>query len=271
MTMEITSSYANYAAQSMAEGGSTAVNSTKKKETEKTQETVKSGKTESTQDYLRKLQKQVPYMTLEIGSSLSMKKDKRGGVLTVNPKLLERMQNDPKAEKEFTQRMKDIERAEKTVTAYYNSLGGCVERTSHWYMDENGKYYHFAYTVRDDRLNKKIREETKKNSEKFIEKTREKAAKRKKDLEEADEKKQLEDKKDAKEEVKKEEVGKGENTVPEKVGQLLDEKLAASRDGTIYLNPTDIQTMIDAINGKDKGNVTEKEPAAVGANLDLQV
>ena len=70
-------------------------------------------------------------MTLEIGSGLSMNKDKRSGVLTVNPKLLERMQNDPEAENEFTQRMKDIERAERTVTAYYNALGGCVERTSH--------------------------------------------------------------------------------------------------------------------------------------------
>ncbi len=278
MTMEITNSYAGYAAQSMAGSGSTGVNGTKKKamekvmekEMEKTPETIKNGKAESTQDYLRKLQKQVPYMTLEIGSSLSMSKDKRRGVLTVNPKLLERMRNDPEAEKEFTQRMKDIERAERTATAYYNSLGGCVERTSHWYMDENGKYYHFAYTVRDDKLNKKIREETKKNSEKFIERTREKAAERKKKLKEADKKKQAEAKQASKEEAAKEETS-DKNTVPKKVGQLLDEKLAASKDGTVYLNPADIQMMIDVINGKDTGRAETKEPAAAGANLDLQV
>lgn len=104
-----------------------------------------------------------------------MKRDKRAGVITVNPKLLEKMQNDPEAEKKYTQTLKDIEKAERTANAYYNSLGGCVERTSHWYVDENGEYQHFAYTRRDDRLNKKIREESQKNKEKFIEKTRKKA------------------------------------------------------------------------------------------------
>ncbi len=266
MAMEITNSYANYMAQSMAEGGSVAAGSTKKKEAEKAAETAQSGKAESMQDYLKKLQKQVPYMTLEIGSSLSMNKDKRAGVLTVNPKLLERMRNDPEAEKEFTQRMKDIERAERTVTAYYNALGGCVERTSHWYMDENGKSCHFAYTVRDDKLNKKIREEAKKSSEKFIERTREKAAEKKKELKKADEEKRLK----AKDEAKKEEEA-GKNAVPEKVGQLLDEKLAASKDGTVYLNHTDIQAMVDAINGKGTGKAPAKEQTPAGANLDLQV
>lgn len=152
MAMEITNSYAGYMARHMTEGGSAAAGTKKKetekevekgveKETERTAETVRSKKAESTQDYLRKLQKQVPYMTLEIGSGLSMNKDKRSGVLTVNPKLLERMQNDPEAEKEFTQRMKDIERAERTVTAYYNALGGCVERTSHRRHANRGDFF----------------------------------------------------------------------------------------------------------------------------------
>lgn len=140
--------------------------------------------TENSQAYLKKIQQQVPYVKLETGYGLSMKRDKRAGVITVNPKLLEKMQNDPEAEKKYTQTLKDIERAERTANAYYNSLGGCVERTSHWYVDENGEYQHFAYTRRDDRLNKKIREETQKNKEKFIEKTRKKAAEKKKKLEE---------------------------------------------------------------------------------------
>lgn len=213
----------------------------------KASETTKSSKEESRSDYLKKLQKQVPYMKLEAGFGLSMERDNRRGVLTVNPKLLEKMQNDPEAEKKYTQLMKDIERAEKTVDAYYNALGGCVERTSHTYIDENGKYYHFAYTRRDDRLNKKLRQEAEENAEKLIEKTREKAKEKKKE----------------------------ENTsVPEKVEQLLDKKLEESKDGSLLLYQTDLEMILDAIKEEagaaDLGK-TETAGTKVGANLDLQV
>lgn len=213
----------------------------------KASETTKSSKEESRSDYLKKLQKQVPYMKLEAGFGLSMERDNRRGVLTVNPKLLEKMQNDPEAEKKYTQLMKDIERAEKTVDAYYNALGGCVERTSHTYIDENGKYYHFAYTRRDDRLNKRLRQEAEENAEKLIEKTREKAKEKKKE----------------------------ENTsVPEKVEQLLDKKLEESKDGSLLLYQTDLEMILDAIKEEagaaDLGK-TETAGTKVGANLDLQV
>ena len=186
-------------------------------------------------------------MKLEAGFGLSMERDNRRGVLTVNPKLLEKMQNDPEAEKKYTQLMKDIERAEKTVDAYYNALGGCVERTSHTYIDENGKYYHFAYTRRDDRLNKRLRQEAEENAEKLIEKTREKAKEKKKE----------------------------ENTsVPEKVEQLLDKKLEESKDGSLLLYQTDLEMILDAIKEEagaaDLGK-TETAGTKVGANLDLQV
>lgn len=173
------------------------------------------------EEYLRSLQNQVPYTKLEIGSALSMKKDKRAGVITVNPKLLEKMQKDPEAAAQYTQKLKDIERAERTANAYYNSLGGVVERTSHWYVDEEGNHYHFAYTRRDDRLNKKIREETKKNTEKHIEKTRKKASEKAEKLEE-----QLEKKAEgAKEKEKNQETKTKEIESPEpweEVQQLID-------------------------------------------------
>ncbi|MCI8365777.1 MAG: hypothetical protein HFG34_12655 [Eubacterium sp.] len=180
-------------------------------------------KTEGTdnEEYLRSLQNQVPYTKLEIGSALSMKKDKRAGVITVNPKLLEKMQKDPEAAAQYTQKLKDIERAERTANAYYNSLGGVVERTSHWYVDEEGNHYHFAYTRRDDRLNKKIREETKKNTEKHIEKTRKKASEKAEKLEEQLEKKAEE----AKEKEKNQETKTKEIETPEireEVQQLID-------------------------------------------------
>ena len=52
MAMEITSNYSSYAAQGMADNT--------KKRAEKTSEPVKTNNTESTSDYLSKLQKQVP-------------------------------------------------------------------------------------------------------------------------------------------------------------------------------------------------------------------
>lgn len=218
-------------------------------------------KTENNQEYLKALQKKAPYMNLEQGTRLSMNRDNKQGTLTINPKLLEKMQNDPEAEKKYSQLIQDIERAEKTVTAYYNALGGVVERTSHWYIDENGKYSHFAYTRRDDKLNKKIRQETKENAEKLIEKTREKARKKAKELKE-----QLEEKAEkAKAEEAKTEDGKAENrkqdssgntqvskgTVEERVEQLLSEQSGNSENGEVYLNEEDMQPIMEAIRKED--------------------
>ncbi len=72
-------------------------------------------------------------------------------------------------------RLKDIQRAEGAVSAYYNSLGGATERTSHWHIADNGEVSHFAYVRREDKLNEKLREEAEENAKKLIEKTREKA------------------------------------------------------------------------------------------------
>lgn len=163
------------------------------------------GASDKNENYLKRLQEKVPYVELETGWGLSMKRDKRSAIM-INPKLLEKMQNDPEAEKRYTQTLKDIERAEKTAAAYYNATGGVVERTSHWYVDENGEYCHFAYTRRDDKLNKKLREEAKKNAEELIEKTREKARKKKVELkerlaEQAEEVKKAEAKEEKKQET----------------------------------------------------------------------
>lgn len=82
-------------------------------------------------------------------------------------------------------------------------------------------------------MSNKLREERQKNSEKLIEKTKEKAA-------------------------------------SNKAKQLLNEKLTASKDGTIYLNHTEIQTMIEAAKENNDSKTNTKEQAGVGANLDLQ-
>ncbi len=230
-----------------------------KNDTSKASET----KEENIQEYQKRLQSKVKDVTLETGTSLNMKKDNKIGTVTIHPELLKKMQNNPEAEKKYTQLIKDIERAEQTVGAYYNAIGGVVERCSHWYIDENGKYCHFGYVRRDDKLNKKLREERQKNSEKLMEKTKEKAAEKKEALEEM-----------LKEKAKKEkEIGEKaeETSAYKKVEQLMDEKMAASKDGAIYLNDTDVQTIMEAVREDDTGRTDTKEQTPAGANLDLQV
>ena len=70
--------------------------------TEKNAEVAKSGGNE---EYLNNLQKQFPNMKLQVGYGVNTKNDGKVDVLNINPKLLEKMQNDPKAAKEYTQRL----------------------------------------------------------------------------------------------------------------------------------------------------------------------
>lgn len=221
------------------------VYNSQKKEKEISKDTLNDtsiSREDSNQKYLKKLQSKVSYVELETGLGLSTKRDNKMGTVTINPKLLEKMQNDPEAEKKYTQMIKDIETAEKTAISYYNALGGCVERTSHWYIDENGKYYHFAFTRRDDRLNKKLREEAKKNAEKQIEVTRKK-------------------------------VREKAEKLKEKAEERLLEKLSKSDNGEVYFNDEEIKTII-AASKEIQENQPEKKSAyreQAGANLDVKI
>ena len=68
-------------------------------------------------DYLQALQKQFPKMSFSIGTGFAGKTKQNTGenanrwAFTVSPKLLEKMRADPEAEAEYTQRLRDIERA----------------------------------------------------------------------------------------------------------------------------------------------------------------
>lgn len=146
------------------------------------------------------------------------------------------MQNDPEKAKEYTQRLKDIESAQKFVDGYMKAKGSTT-KFSHWYVDENGNYSHIAYYEHDNTFYKKLSEKSRENIEKHIEKTKEKAAEKKKELQE-----ELEEKRIAKED---------EKTAANEVKQLLDEKL---KDGKIYLDDEDMKTIIEII----KKDSTEK-------------
>ncbi len=226
---------------------------------EETKETVKSSGNE---EYLKKLQKQVPYIKLQTGYRLNTSNDSKVNVISVNPKLLEKMQNDPQAAKEYTQRLKDVESATKWVDNFEKSMG-YTAICRHGYIDENGNFSNFAVVVRKDELNEKLRKEAQENAEERIEKSRENARESAEQLvEKMAEKAEKNEKKVLKED---------ETATPDKAGQLLEEKIADSKDGTIYLDDTDMRTIIKAAQEDDAGKTTVKNQAQIGANLDLKI
>ncbi len=149
-----------------------AVKKAETKETAVAQRSTETAKISSNEEYLKSLQKQIPYMKLQIGYGVNTKNDGKVDVLDINPKLLEKMQKDPKAAKEYTQRLKDVESAHKYVDSFLKATGSTVV-CSHAYVDENGNYCNFTVSVRKDALNEKLRKEAQENAEERIEKSRE--------------------------------------------------------------------------------------------------
>lgn len=162
--------------------------------------------------------------------------------------------------------IKGVESAVNMLDSVMNASGWTVV-FKHDYIDENGKYRQIALVRNDFMLNMsdKLREERRKNSEKLIEKTKEKAAEKKKDIEEI-----LEEKETVKAE---EETGEKaeEKSAYDKVEQLINKKMSASKDGKVYLDDTDFQTIIEAIKEEYAGKTTIKDKPQVGANLDLKI
>lgn len=238
----------------------------KKEETAATQKSTETAKSGSNEEYLKNLQKQVPYIKLQTGYGLNTSNDSKVNVISVNPKLLEKMQNDPKAAKEYTQRLKDVESATKWVDNFEKSMGYTAV-CRHGYVDENGNFSSFAVVVRKDEMNEKFRKEAQENTEKRIEKSREKARENAEQLAEKLEEKAEEGEKSEEKKVVKEDG----TTTPNKAEKLLEEKMAASKDGTIYLDDTDMKTIIEAAQKEDEGKSTVKDQPQVGANLDLKI
>ena len=239
------------------------------KETAATQKGTETAKSGDNEEYLKSLQKQFPNMKLQVGYGVNTKNDGKVDVLNISPKLLEKMQNDPNAAKEYTQRLKDVEAAHKYVDSFFAATGSTVV-CRHAYLDENGNYSNFTVSVRKDALNEKLRKEAQENAEKRIEKSREKARENAEQLAEKLEEKAEEAKESEKSEEKKVVTEDG-TTTPNKAEQLLEEKMAASKDGTIYLNDTDMKTIIEAAQEEDAGKTIVKEQTQVGANLDLKI
>ena len=283
MMMEISGNLSEYAVRKQnynnayeSTYASSKKEAAKKEETKEAaaaQKSVETAKKSSNEEYLNDLQKQVPYMKLQIGYGLNTNNDGRVNVLDVSPKLLEKMQNDPKAAKEYTQRLKDIEAATKWLDHYKKSIGHTVI-VRHGYVDENGNFSNFSISIRKDELNEKLRREAQENAVKRIEKSREKARENAAQIAEKLEKKAEEVKKNEKpeeKEVVKKVVKEEGTTTPNKAEQLLEEKMAVSKDGTIYLNDTDMKIIIEAAREEDEGKTIVKNQPQAGANLDLKI
>ena len=269
MAMEITNNYSSYATQSVVENDTE--NSTKKKETEKTTETLGSSKGKKTTDYANGLAKLVPSVDFKVGNACSSAQN--GKSLTVNPKLLEKMQNDPEKEKDMKDMIKGVESMSKLAESMAKASGWTIVY-QHSYIDENGKY-HCRMQGRNDgmlKLSDKLREERRRNSEKLIEKSKEKAAEKEKELE--GNKIETEEKKEDGEQEKSGITIVKENTLLEKAEQMILEKLENSEKGEIYLDDDDMQKVIEVAREQEEKEAVKKQgnhANPVGANLDLQI
>ena len=266
-----------------------AVKKEETKETAVMKKSAEAAKKSSNEEYLKSLQKQVPYMKLQIGYGINTNNDGKVNVLDVNPKLLEKMQNDPKAAKEYTQRLKDIEAATKWVDNYMKSMGSTVI-VRHCYVDENGNFSNFSISIRKDELNERLRKEAQKNAEEQIEKLREKAREKAEQIAEKPEEKarekagqivekseenahekagQIAEKSEEKVKEKDAELGKAE-----KAEKLLADKLEKAEGGRVLLDNDDMQKIIEAAREQEEiqaAKMQSNNANVAGTNLDLNI
>ena len=128
---------------------------------------------------LKGLQEQFPKMSFSVGTGIVGKTAQNTGdnanlwAFTVSPKLLEKMSASPEAEAEYTQKLRDIERATSLLDNFTKASGMKTVYCEN-YIDENGQLHHTSISVRKDELNEKLRAEARENAEKMIERVREK-------------------------------------------------------------------------------------------------
>ena len=189
-----------------------------KKRAEKKLEAKKAEKKKAEKSRLEELKKITPSLRLKEGTELSMARDNKCGDVAIHSDFLKKAENDPAAMKKLSDTLKGIEQAEKLVTAYYNGLGGVTERSSHWYMDENGELKSFGFTKRVDGQNERIREQQQKAEEERIERIRE----------------------------------NNRAKAEERVQKLLEKKEADSKDGSYSLDSEDIQQILEAVREEKK-------------------
>ena len=230
---------------------------------------TESSKANSTAEYMKGLEKLAPSVEFRIGNSYAT--DKTGKTLTINPKLLEKMQNDPAKEKEMKELIQGVEK----MTQWRENMcraSGRVVVYRHSYIDANGKYCHTAMTIKKDELNEKLRKEAEENSKKQIEKTRENARKKAEQLTEQLEEKAEEAKKTKDSQDQGSIVVVKSDTAQDKAEKLFSEKLENADDGKIYFNDDDMKIFINAAKEEAQEQPDKvKNPVVSGNNFDMQI
>lgn len=195
-----------------------AAKSQAEKLAEKRAEKKKAAKKAEKKEQLERLRQLAPSLEVSEGKELSMNRDRKMGTVALNPALLQKIESDPELAKKVNETLKGIEVAERLARNYFNALGGVTERTSHWYLDENGEIKHFAHTRREDGKNKLLREEQQKAAKEHTEKLREKMHK------------------------KSEELTK----------QLLERKEKESKDGNMIVDTEDVKPILETIRNEQR-------------------
>ncbi|MCI9445815.1 MAG: hypothetical protein HFH36_00200 [Lachnospiraceae bacterium] len=249
MAMDITSTYGSYAAQDAAK--SSVAGSMKKKEAGM----LWGSRAENMADYVDELAKLAPSVDVRVGSTFSSARS--GKTLTLDPGILNKMRNDPQKEKDMKDMIRGVEFITKFVDGLYKSSGKTL-LYQHSYIDGDGKYRCFSRVVdgRSIKMSGKLRQARKKNSQKLIAKSKEKAARQRKELQE---------RRDAKRTEKKD-----ERTAFDKVQEILDEKMADSKDGMVYLDDTDFRTLMESAKG-GRDYADGRGQAEAGTVVDLQL
>ena len=276
MAMEITNNYNayenTYAAQKQQETAKQKADS-KQEVSEmaaaRKNSNTESSKANSTAEYMKGLEKLAPSVEFRIGNSYAT--DKTGKTLTINPKLLEKMQNDPAKEKEMKELIGGVEKMTKILESYHKAVGFTTVY-HHSYIDANGKYSCIAVSVKKDKLNEKLRKEAEENSKKQIEKTRENTRKKAEQLTEQLEEKAEEAKKTEDSQDQGSKVVVKPDTALDKAEKLLSEKLENADDRKIYFNDDDMKIFMDAAKEEAQGQPDKvKNLVVAGNNFDMQI
>lgn len=226
----------------------------------KSVQATENAKENSEDDYFNSLAKLVPSADVRLGNTFAS--DKTGKTLTLDPRLLEKMQKDPNFESKMKGMIKGVETAMNIMSSISKATGfTCVYK--HSYIDENGHYRSTAVYKNDRmlKLSEKLRAERKEATEKLLASSKEKIAKKQEALKDKLAKR-LEEKL---EEQKAEKVENAAEVSPqEKVKETSEDKTPILEEGIVYFDDEEIPALAAA-------NKRKETDSPVGAALDLTV
>lgn len=199
--------------------------------------------TDNNKNMLSTLQSKFPNLSLTSGNGIAWKDNNKTNNVIIHPSILAKMENDPKAEDEYTKRLTYIEAAFKVSDAMASIKGGKVTYRVD-YIDENGEVWGGAIVEYKDSLNEKLRKQAEENRKERIEKIRESANEKKEELEQ-----ELGNIKETAEEKNNlESLSKVSKTseIERKIGTALE-----SGSGKVLFNNEDMEAMLEE--AKQKG------------------